>query len=328
MVKALKFPAVAGALFAALVATLPDAQAQAPSAFPSRPVRFIVPNAPGGVLDVVARTVGQKVSEAIGQPVLVENRAGAGGMIGTELAMKAPADGYTLLVADGAIYGINPALYAKLPYDVFRDFVPVTLAAAPPIYLVANAGTAIRSVQDLITLSKQTPIAYGSSGNGNGNHLAMELFKSLTGANLNHVPYKGSGSLSPALLAGDVSVGFIGLTAVLPHARAGKLRILGIASAQRSSLTPDIPTVAESGVPKFAIDISVGFLAPAATPREAVLRMSSEINKSLALSDVKQKFEAAGIRAVGTTPEQFGDTMRIEAQQLAAMVKAAGARVD
>ena len=321
MVRGMMRSVVAGLLLAA-------ACAQAQTAFPSRPVRFIVPNAPGGVLDVVARTVGQKVSESIGQPVLVENRAGAGGMIGTELAMKAPADGYTLLVADGAIYGINPALYAKLPYDAFRDFTPVTLAAAPPIYLVANANTPIRSVQDLVALSKQSPIAYGSSGNGNGNHLAMELFKSLTGANLNHVPYKGAGALAPGLLAGDVSVGFVGLTAVLPHARAGKLRILGIASAQRSSLTPEIATVAEGGVPGFAIDISVGFLAPAATPREAVLRMNAEINKSLALAEVRQRFEAAGIRAVGTTPEQFGETMRTEAQQLAAMVKAAGARVD
>ncbi|MSQ72692.1 MAG: tripartite tricarboxylate transporter substrate binding protein [Betaproteobacteria bacterium] len=296
--------------------------------FPSKPVRFIVPNAPGGVLDVVARTVGARVSDAIGQPVLVDNRAGASGMIGTELAMKAPPDGYTLLVTDGAIYGINPALHAKLPYDPFRDFTPVTLAAAPPIYLVVNAATAIHSVQDLISLSRQAPIAYGSSGIGNGNHLAMELLKSLTGANLNHVPYKGSGSLAPALLAGDVSAGFIGLTAVLQHAKAGKLRILGIASAQRSSLTPDIPTVAEGGVPKFAIDISVGFVAPANTPRDAVMRMNGEINKALALPDVRQKFEAAGIRAVGTTPEQFGETMRLEAQQLAVMVKAARARVD
>ena len=296
--------------------------------FPTKPIRMIAGIGPGGAPDVLARTIAQRMSETIGQSVLVENRTGANGSIAAEYVLKSPPDGYTLFVADAGHYAINPALYSKLPYDAFRDFTPVSLAGAPPIYLVANANTTIRSVQDLINQSKQSPIPYGSSGNGNGNHLAMELFKSLTGANLTHIPYKGAATLTPAIVAGDVAVGFAGLSTIQPHVKSGRLRMLGVASGQRSSLTPDVPTVAEGGVPKFSIDISVGFLAPAATPRDVIMKLNTEINNALKVPEVRARLEAVGVRPVGTTPEQFGEAMRAEAAQLGALVRAVGAKVD
>jgi tripartite-type tricarboxylate transporter receptor subunit TctC len=298
-------------------------------AFPSKPIHFVVPIGTGGAPDVLARTLGQRITESTGQPVIVDNRPGGGGIIAVESVMRAAPDGYTLLVADSSNYAIAPSLYAKLPYDPLRDFVPVTLAAAPPIFMVANAATPIRSVQDLITLAKSGPaISYGSSGNGNGNHLAMELFRSLTGTNLAHIPYKGVATLVPALLSGDVSVGFAGLPSVQPHARAGKLRILAVASGRRSALAPDVPTVAESGVPKFEVNISIGFLAPAGTPRDAVTRLNEELVAALKLPEVRQRLELVGIEPVGSTPAQFGQLIRSEMQDFRALVKATGIRID
>lgn len=245
---------------------------------PAKPIRMIAGIGPGGAPDVLARTVAARMSETIGQSVQVENRTGANGAIAAGYVLKSPPDGYALFVADAGHYAVNPALYSKLPYDAFRGFTPVSLAGAPPICLVANANTAIRSVQDLINQSKQAPIPHGSSGNGNGNHLAVERFKSLTGANLTHTPYKGAATLTPAIVADDVAVGFAGLSTIQTHVKSGRLRMLGVASAQRSSLTPDVPAVAEGGVPEFAIDISAGFLAPAATPRNVIMKLNTEIN--------------------------------------------------
>ena len=247
----------------ALVATAALAQAD----FPSKPVRILVPTTAGGVPDVLARTLGQRMAEALGQPVVVENRAGAGGILAAESVLKSAADGHTLFLGDTGNYAVSAALYAKFPYDVQKDFVPVVLAAAPPVYLVANPGSPFRSVQDFVRLAKAgPPVIYGSTGNGNVTHLAMEMFRSLTAANLAHVPYKGAAGLAPALLSGDVGIGFIGYSIVAPHARSGKLRILAVSTAQRTSLTPDIPTLAEAGVPGYGFNISVGYLAPAGTP--------------------------------------------------------------
>jgi tripartite-type tricarboxylate transporter receptor subunit TctC len=296
--------------------------------FPSKPIHFVVPIGTGGAPDVLARVLGQRITESTGQPVIVDNRPGGGGIIAVESVMRAVPDGYTLLVADSSNYAIAPSLYAQLPYDPVRDFVPVTLAAAPPIFMVANAATPIRSVQDLIALAKSAAISYGSSGNGNGNHLAMELFRSMTGTNLVHIPYKGVATLVPALLSGDVSVGFTGLPSVQPHARAGKLRILAVASGKRSGLAPDVPTVAESGVPKFEVNISIGFLAPAGTPRDAVTRLNEELVRALKLPEVRQRLELVGIEPVGSTPEQFGQLIRSEMQDFRALVKTTGIRID
>ena len=297
--------------------------------FPSKPIRVIVPTTAGGVPDVLARTVGQRMAEALGQPVVIENRAGAGGIIAAETVLKAPADGHTLFLGDTGNYAVSAALYAKFPYDVQKDFVPVVLAAAPPVYLVANAGSPFHTVQDFVRLAKAgPPLIYGSTGNGNVTHLAMEMFRTLTGANLTHIPYKGAAGLAPALLSGDVGIGFIGYSIVAPHARTGKLRILAVSTPQRVPMTPGIPTLAEAGVPGYGFNISVGYLAPAGTPRATVQRLNDEINKALALPEVRQVLEAAGIAPVGGTPEQFADAMRAEVQQMATLVKASGARVE
>ncbi|MSQ70497.1 MAG: tripartite tricarboxylate transporter substrate binding protein [Betaproteobacteria bacterium] len=297
--------------------------------FPARAIHIIVPTGPGGVTDVLTRTLGQKMSESTGQPVIVENRAGAGGVIAAESVMKAAPDGYTILVADTSHYAIIPALYAKVPYDVFRDFSPIIHAANPPIFLVASAATRITSVDDLVRLGK-TPagVVYGSPGNGGGAHLATELLKTMTGTNLVHVPFKGVSTLVPALLSGDVAIGFTGLPSVQQYARAGKLRILAIATAKRSSLAPEVPTIAESGVPGYAVNISMGLLAPAATPRAVVTRLNEELGRALKLPDVRQRFEASGIEPAGSTPEQFADLIRGEMQEFRALVKATGIKID
>jgi tripartite-type tricarboxylate transporter receptor subunit TctC len=309
----------------ALVATGVLAQAE----FPSKPVRILVPTTAGGVPDVLARTLGQRMAEAFGQPVVVENRAGAGGILAAESVLKSPADGHTLFLGDTGNYAVSAALYAKFPYDVQKDFVPVVLAAAPPVYLVANAASPFRSIRDFVRLAQAgPPVIYGSTGNGNVTHLAMEMFRSLTAANLTHVPYKGAAGLAPALLSGDVGIGFIGYSIVAPHARSGKLRILAVSTAQRTSLTPDVPTLAEAGVPGYGFNISVGYLAPAGTPPAAVLRLNEEINKALKIPEVRQVLETAGILPVGGTPGQFADAIRAEVQQMATLVKASGARVE
>ena len=274
---------------------------------------------------MLARAVGQRMAESLGQPVVVENRAGAGGILAAEAVLKSPADGHTLFLGDTGNYAVSAALYAKFPYDVQRDFVPIVLAAAPPVYLVSNS---FASVGDFVRAAKSGTVTYGSTGNGNVTHLAMELLRSLTGASLTHVPYKGAAGLAPALLSGDVPVGFIGYSIVAPHVKTGKLRVLAVSTSQRSTLTPDIPTVAEAGVPGYGFDISVGYLAPAGTPRAVVQRLNSEINAALKVPEVRHVLETAGIPAVGGTPEAFGDAIRAEVALMAKVVKAAGAKVE
>jgi tripartite-type tricarboxylate transporter receptor subunit TctC len=301
----------------------------AQSDFPSKPIRILVPTTAGGVPDVLARSVGQRMAESLGQPVVVENRAGAGGILAAEAVLKSPPDGHTLFLGDTGNYAVSAALYAKFPYDVQKDFVPVVLAAAPPVYLVAAAGSPYRSVQDFVRLASAGPaLVYGSTGNGNVTHLAMEMFRSLTGAKLTHVPYKGAAGLAPALLSGDVGIGFIGYSIVAPHARAGKLRVLAVSTPQRSTLTPEIPTLAEAGVPGYGFSISVGYLAPAGTPRAAIARLNDEINKALRVPEVRQVLETAGIPPVGGSADAFAEAIRAEVQQMAALVRISGARVE
>jgi tripartite-type tricarboxylate transporter receptor subunit TctC len=303
--------------------------AAAQAQYPSRPIRVIVPTTAGGVPDVLARTVGARVAEALGQPMVIENRAGAGGILAAEAVLKSPPDGHTLFLGDTGNYAVSAALYAKFPYDVEKDFAPVVLAAAPPVYLVTSTSSSIASVQDFVrTATGPTPALFGSTGNGNVTHLAMELFRSLTKANLVHVPYKGAAGLAPALLSGEAPIGFIGYSIVAPHARSGKLRILAVSTAKRSALTPDVPTLGEAGVPGYGFDISVGYLAPAGTPRVAVLRLNEEINKALRVAEVRQVLETAGIPPVGGTPEQFGEAIRGEVRQMATLVKAAGLKLE
>jgi len=301
----------------------------AQSDFPSRPIRILVPTTAGGVPDVLARSVGQRMAESLGQPVVVENRAGAGGILAAEAVLKAAPDGHTLFLGDTGNYAVSAALYAKFPYDVQKDFAPVVLAAAPPVYLVAAAGSPFHGVEDFVRLAKAgPPVVYGSTGNGNVTHLAMEMFRSLTGANLTHVPYKGAAGLAPALLSGDVGIGFIGYSIVAPHARTGKLRVLAVSTPQRSALTPEVPTLAEAGVPGYGFSISVGYLAPTGTPRAAIARLNDEINKALRVPEVRQALETAGIPPVGGSAEAFAEAIRAEVQQMAVLVRISGARVE
>jgi tripartite-type tricarboxylate transporter receptor subunit TctC len=316
------------ARFLATFAWLAAATGALAQPFPSRPIRIVVPTTAGGVPDVLARAVGQRMSETLGQPVVIENRAGAGGILAAEAVLKSPADGHTLFLGDTGNYAVSAALYASFPYDVQRDFVPVVLAAAPPVYLVANPASPFTSVGEFVRLAKSGTVIYGSTGNGNVTHLAMELLRSLTGASLTHVPYKGAAGLLPALLSGDVGLGFIGYSIVAPHARTGKLRVLAVSTSKRSALTPDVPTLAEAGVPGYGFDISVGYLAPAGTPRPAIERLNAEINRALKVPEVRQVLETAGIPPVGGTPEEFAQAIGAEVALMAKVVKAAGTKVD
>ena len=313
---------------AALLCTIAAAAALA-QGFPSKPVRVLVPYAPGGAPDTLARVTGLSLAEGIGQQVIVENRPGAGGVVAAEVLMRSPPDGHTLMVADSSIYSVNPNLNTKLPFEPLRDFAPVSLASNSWLFLVVNASLPVQNVREFIELARARPgMNYGSSGNGTSHHLAMELVKTITGVELTHVPYKGTGQSVPALLAGEVPVMFAAINTILPHARAGKLRILAVATAARSPLQPQIPTLEEAGVPGCVLQTSFGFLAAANTPRELLNRLSSEINKALAVPEVRQRLASAGLHAVGSTPEQFAELIREELQRFGKLVRAAGMSVN
>jgi tripartite-type tricarboxylate transporter receptor subunit TctC len=295
---------------------------------PKAPIRIVVPYAAGGLPDAVARTVGQKLSENIGQPVLVENRAGAGGVLASETVIRAQPDGTTLLVADSSIYSINPVISRKLPFDTLKELAPITLAVDAPIFLAVNASLPAQNVQELIALAKAKPgMSYGSSGPGTGHHLAMQLIRVLSGLELTHVPYKGAGQSVPAAVAGDVAMVFAGLNSVLPHAKAGRLRILAVSTGKRTELYPEAPSVAET-IPGYEVNITIGFLAPARTPREIVGALSAEFNRAIASPDVKQRLNNLGVAPVGTTPERFSEAIRAELAQYGELVKRANFRID
>ena len=297
--------------------------------YPNRPVRIVVPYPPGGSPDVLARTVAQKVSESVGQQIITDNRPGAGGSVAAETVMRSSPDGYTLLIADSSVYSISPNLNPKLPYDPLRDFAPICLAATSPIFLVANNALPVQNVKDLIALAKAKPgMPYGSSGNGTAHHLAMELIKALAGIDLTHVPYKGAGQVVPAVLAGDVVVAFAGLNLVLPQVKAGKLKLLAVATGRRTPLLPELPTVAELGLPGFEISISLGYLAPSGTPREVIDRLNAEFMKALNTPEVRQRLTAMGVEPAGSTPEQFAEAIRTELQQFGRLVQTTAARIE
>jgi tripartite-type tricarboxylate transporter receptor subunit TctC len=297
--------------------------------FPSKALRIIVPFPPGGFNDQLARTLGQKLSERWHQPVVVDNRAGGSTLIGTGLAAKAPPDGHTLLVVSFA-FAVNPSLHARLPYDTLGDFAPVVLAAGTPNFLVANRDLPVKSVRDLIRAAKARPgtIDYASGGNGTSPHLCMELLESMAGIALVHVAYKGSAPALVDLIGGQVQVAFDNAPNVLPHVKAGKLRALAVSTAARSPLAPELPTVAESGVPGFDVEVWFGIVAPAGTPRDVVALLNAEINRALALPEVKRRFAEQGVRTIGGTPEQFGAYLQGQIARWAKVVKDAGVRIE
>ena len=299
-------------------------------AWPSRPIKYVVPFAPGGTTDILARTVGDKLSIALGQPVVVENKPGAGGGVGADFTAKAAPDGYTIMGGTISTHAINASLYSNLPYDPVKDFAAITMIARVPNLLVINPGIPAKNVAELIVLMKANPGKYtfASSGNGTSQHLSGELFKSMAGVDMQHIPYKGSPPALQDVVGGQVSMTFDNITTAWPLAKAGKLRPLAVTTAKRSSVAPELPTLAESGLPGFEIGSWQGVFAPAGTPHEIVKRLNAEIVKILNMPDVKEKLIALGAEPVGDTPEQFSAYVKTEVVKWSDVVKKSGAKVD
>lgn len=307
----------------------------AQSAWPNKPLKIIVPFAAGGTTDILGRVMAVELSKALNQPVVVDNRAGAGGNVGTDAVAKSAADGYTLLMGTVGTHGINKALYPKLAFDPEKDFAPVTLVASVPNVLVINTERAktlqINSVTDLIAYAKRNPgkLNMASAGNGTSIHLAGELFKSMSGTFMVHFPYRGSAPAMQDLLAGNMDVMFDNLPSAMPHIKSGKLKALGVTSAQRAPALPDVPTIEDAGRLKgYEASSWFGLLAPAATPPDVVSRLQQESAKALGRADVKEKLLAQGAVAVGNTPQAFASFIRDEHQKWARVVKTSGAKVD
>jgi len=298
-------------------------------AYPTRPVKLVVPFPPGGVTDLAGRLLAQELSKGLGQPVLVENRPGAGGTIGIGLVAKAPPDGYSIGLGNTATLAINVTLM-KLPYDPVKDLAPISLVGTYSFVAVAYPGAGIESVSDLIAKAKARPggIAFGSPGNGSPHHLAGELFKTMTGANLVHVPYKGSGPALTALIAGDIPVAFIELPAALPYIRSGKLRGLATTSSRRPAAAADLPTMAEAGLAGYEVIGFNGVIAPAGTPTQIVQQLSAEVNRVMNLPEMREKLQAVAVEPMTATPEQFSAFIAAEIPRWARLVQASGARLD
>ncbi|MEO8305375.1 MAG: tripartite tricarboxylate transporter substrate binding protein [Betaproteobacteria bacterium] len=309
----------------AMFATLAQAQA-----WPSKPIKWVVPFAPGGTTDILARTVGEKLAIALGQPVIIENKPGAGGGVGAEFTAKAAPDGYTIMGGTISTHAINASLYTKLPYDPVKDFVAITLLARVPNMLVINPSINANSVKELIVLLKANPNKYSfaSSGNGTSQHLSGELFKSMAGVDMQHIPYKGSPPALQDVMGGQVAMTFDNITTAWPLAKAGKLRALAVTTATRSAIAPDVPTLAESGLPGFEVGSWQGVFAPAGTPPEIVKRLNAEIVKILKMPDVAEKLVGLGAEPVGNTTEEFTVMVKAEVVKWADVVKKSGAKVD
>ena len=297
--------------------------------YPARPIRFIVPFAPGGGTDVLARLLAPQLTESLGQPVVVDNRGGAGGVIGADIAAKALADGHTIVLGSPGPLTINPNLQ-KLPYDPQRDFSPIVLATISPFTMVVHPSLPVGSVKEFIALAKAKPgsLNFGTSGNGAVNHFSAEQFKSLAGVDLVHIPYKGSGPAALDLVAGRLHVMFENLPTVLPHVRSGKLKMLAVGTKTRSALVPEYPTVAEAGVPGYESSTAFGVLAPAKTPAAIITRLNQESSKAVQRPDSREKLSGLGLEPVGGTPQQYAAHLREELAKYGRIVKAAGIRID
>jgi tripartite-type tricarboxylate transporter receptor subunit TctC len=297
--------------------------------YPSKPIRMIVPTSPGGILDIVTRLLGQKLTELTGQIVVVENRAGASNNIGTEFVARAPADGYTL-VSVTLPFVVNPSLFDKLPFNVERDFAPVSVVIAAPYVLVAHPSVPAKTVKELVALAKAQPgaLSYATGGAGTNLHMAAELFALQAGVRLLHVPYKGGGPALASVIAGETAVSFPSLGAVLPHVNSGRLRALAITGRQRSALLPKLPTVAEAGYPEYAFTSWVGVLAPAGTPATVVAALNTQIVKAMRNPAIVERFAADGTDVVASSPEQFAALIKTELPRWAKVVHASGMKPE
>lgn len=297
--------------------------------YPAKPVRFIVPYAAGGGVDIVTRTLAQKLTEQVGQSFVVENRPGGNANIASEAVAKAAPDGYTLLMGSPA-NAVNGSLYKKLPYEILRDFAPVSLIGYGPLVLVVHPSVPARTVKELIALCKAQPgqLNYASGGNGTSQHLAGELLRATTGISVVHVPYKGAAPALVDLIGGQIAFMFNNTLEVLPYVKAARLRALAVAGAQRSAVLPEVPTFAQSGYPGFEATVWWGVLAPAATPRDVVAKLAAEIVKAMRAPDMKDKFAALGAETTGSTPEQYAAFLKDEVSKWAGVIKASGIRAD
>jgi tripartite-type tricarboxylate transporter receptor subunit TctC len=314
--------------FAGTLAALCAAPSRA-ELYPSRPLRVIVPWPPGGNADLLARVVGERLAPALGQAVVIDNHAGAGGNIGMAQAAGAPADGYTLVEVISA-NAINETLYPKLGFALMRDFVPIGMAATMPLVLVVNPALPVRSVDELVAYARAHPgkLNYASGGSGTGGHLAAELFKSSAGIDIVHVPYKGATPAVTDIIAGQVQIFFDGLPSSLPHIRSGKLRALAVTTPHRASALPDLPTVAEAGLPGFDVRLWLGFMARQGTPAPVVERLNAELNRALAEPETRQRLAAMGLEADPGTPERFGAYVAAEIGKWGEVIRAAEVKVD
>ena len=307
----------------AVAAVLP-AQARAQT-YPSKQITIVVPASPGGAIDLAARLIGQKLTEAWGQPVVIDNRAGATGIIGTDLVAKSPPDGH-MLVLVASSHAINPSMVKKLPFDTLKSFEPVALTHVVPLVLIVSPQLPVKSVAELIAYGKAHPgqLSFASSGNGGAPHFSGELFKSMAGIDMQHIPYKGSTLAHPDLMGGRVSLMFDTLTAVSAQVKSGKLRALAVTTPKRLAALPDVPTVAESGLPGYETSTWGGLLAPAGTPAATVALLNAEVDRILALPDVRQRFENAGMEPAGGTPQQFAAFIASETTKWAKVAAQAG----
>ena len=306
-----------------------EVDAQQISGYPNKAIRMIVPFPAGGTADTLARITGQKLTERWGQQVVVDNRPGAGGNIGAEVLAKSAPDGHTLMMGTTAL-AISAGLYSKLPYDVDKDFTPVTLVASVPMILVVHPSVPAKSVKDLLALAKSKPglLTFSSAGNGTPSHLAGELFKKMTGTNMIHVPYKGGAPAVVDLLAGQVSLMLDNSLSVPAHIKAGKLRALGVSARNRSRLLPDMPTIAEAGVPGYEFISWFGVFAPAGVQRPIISAVHREFRKILGIPEIREKLRSQGAEPVGNTPEEFSRLFQADVEKLAKLIKEAGARID
>jgi tripartite-type tricarboxylate transporter receptor subunit TctC len=310
-------------------ALLPAWPASAAGGYPDKPIRLIVPQPPGGTSDILARVLASKLAENLRQQIIIDNRAGASGTIGTDLAAKSPPDGYTLVLVY-TTHATTPGIYGKLPYDPVADFAPITLAAAAPLLLVVHPKIPVTSVKELIAYAKTRPgeLNFCSAGNGSGSHLAGELFNTMTGVKLTHIPYKGSGLAITELIGGQVQLMFAGIVPIDPHVKSGRVRSIAVTSAKRSVAIPQVPTIAESGLPGFEVVGWYGVLAPARTPHPIVARLHNEFVKILQTQDIRDRLLSEGAEPVGNTPAEFTAFIKTDIGRWAKVIKAAGAKLD
>ncbi|HYC49329.1 MAG TPA: tripartite tricarboxylate transporter substrate binding protein [Burkholderiales bacterium] len=320
---------IAWAALAILASSLPNAYA-ADTKYPSRPIRFVVGFLPGGPSDTIARVVGAKLAEGLGQPVVVENRAGAGGNVSADIVAGANPDGHTLLLGTGGPLVIASIIGQKVQFDADRDFAPVSMLAGSMSILAAHPSLPANNVKELIALAKAKPgeINYASSGVGAANHLAAELLSSMTGIKLTHVPYKGSGAALPALISGEVKLGFGPILPAIPHVKAGRIKALGVSGLKRSSAAPDIATIAEQGLPGFEVNSWYGLFVPAKTPRAVVMQLNRELGRILALPDVKERLSSNGVDPVASTPEALQRLVQTEKKVWSKVIRQANIKVQ